>query len=271
MSPSLLDAHDGVLFDLDGVLYAGSHAIDGAPQAVHAIRSRGLVCGFVTNNASRSARDVAAHLTSLGISAEPAEIFGSAPAAVALMASEIPEGERVLVTGSDYLRRLVVDAGFHAVEDSTDDPAAVIQGFDPQVRWTDLAEAAFAVNNGARWYATNRDLTIPRERGVAPGNGALVDAVSRATSTEPRSAGKPEPTLFRQAIQQLHLRAPLVIGDRLDTDVLGGNRAGCTTALVLTGIDSAETADAADPQHRPDHVLGTLEELFTVRESGVSA
>ena len=262
MSLSLLDQHDGVLFDLDGVLYAGAKAIDGAVEAVAQIRDRGVPCAFVTNNASRSAEEVAAHLSAIGIAAEASQVFGSAPAAIALMGAEMPEGARVLGTGSAYLRDLVREAGFHLVEDSADGPDCVIQGFDPDLRWTDLAEAGFAINRGARWFATNLDLTIPQGRGIAPGNGALVETVRRATGTQPISAGKPTPVMFHQAAEHMSMKDPLVIGDRLDTDILGGNRAGFTTALVLTGVDTAESAEAADSSHRPDHVISTLGELF---------
>ncbi|GAB3193666.1 HAD-IIA family hydrolase [Nesterenkonia suensis] len=268
MSGALIDHYDGVLFDLDGVLYAGPHAIDGAAEALQALRGRSVPCGFVTNNASRSAEEIAAHLRELGIRASAQEVFGSAPAGVALMDRELPAGVKVLVTGSAYLRRLVDEAGYTVVDSSAERPAAVIQGFDPQLRWTDLAEAAFAVNDGARWFATNLDMTIPRDRGIAPGNGALVEAIGRATGSIPTAAGKPEPVLFRQAAEALRLQAPLVVGDRLDTDILGGNRAGFTTALVLTGIDTRERAAAAESAQRPDHVIATLHDLFAEDHAG---
>ncbi|MDZ5079126.1 HAD-IIA family hydrolase [Nesterenkonia sp. HG001] len=268
MSRSLMDQHDGVLFDLDGVLYAGPRAVDGAVSALEELRRRETPCGFVTNNASRSAEEIAAHLNDLGMVASASEVFGSAPAGVALMGREVPAGAKVMVTGSAYLRQLVEAAGYRVVDSAAARPAAVIQGFDPELRWTDLAEAAFAVNDGARWFATNLDMTIPREHGIAPGNGALVETIARATGTIPTAAGKPEPLLFQQAAESLGLQAPLVIGDRLDTDILGGNRARFTTVLVLTGIDSRENAAAADAAHRPDHVIDSLSELFAEDPAG---
>lgn len=271
MTRAVIDHHDGVLFDLDGVLYAGAGAVDGAVEALAELRRREIPCAFVTNNASRSAEEVAGHLTDLGMPASPHEVFGSAPAGVSLMAREIPRGARVLVTGSRYLRQLVEDGGFQVVDSAADRPAAVIQGFDPQLRWIDLAEAAYAVNDGARWFATNCDLTIPREHGIAPGNGALIEAVGRATGAIPTAAGKPEPVMFVQAAQALGLQAPLVIGDRLDTDILGGNRARFTTALVLTGIDTRESVGAAEAASRPDHILETLADLFAEDLAGATA
>lgn len=263
MSGALIDAHDGVLFDLDGVLYAGAGAVPGAVEAVTALKDRGLRCAFVTNNASRSAEQVAAHLTELGIPAQPHEVYGSAPAGVRLMAEHVPAGSTVLVTGSSYLRGLVQDAGFTVMEDASQGPTAVIQGFDPTVGWEDLAQAAYAINDGAAWFATNLDLSIPRAEGIAPGNGALAAAISCATGQQPQAAGKPEPVLFQQAATGLELSAPLVVGDRLDTDILGGNRAAFTTALVLTGIDSRDTAAEAAADSQPRWILRTLQDLFS--------
>jgi glycerol 3-phosphatase-2 len=260
---SLIDQHDGVLFDLDGVLYKGAGAVARAPEAVVELRRRGLKCGYVTNNASRSAESVAEHLRDLGIGASSEEVFGSAPAGVQMMSEHLGEGMRVLVTGSPYLKQLVAGAGFVVVDSAQDQPDAVIQGFHPELGWKDLADASYAINAGASWFATNLDLSIPQAGGVAPGNGALVEAVSRATGQSPLAAGKPEPVMFTQAAQALGLSRPLVVGDRLDTDILGGNRAEMTTALVLTGIDSRRSAAEADTAQQPDWVLDDLDDLFS--------
>lgn len=269
MTQPLVQQHDGVLFDLDGVLYAGPSAVPGAPEAVASLTAQGTPHGFVTNNASRSAESVASHLSELGIPASPAQVIGSAPAGVALMAEQISAGARVLVTGSAYLASLVEAAGFETVPSAADNPDAVIQGFEPTLGWADLAEAAYAVNNGAAWFATNLDYSVPRDRGIAPGNGALVQAVSYATGQSPQAAGKPEPTMFLQAAQTLGLRNPLVVGDRLDTDILGGNRAGFSTALVLTGVNSAEDAVHAEHTMQPNWILRTLEDLFNAEHRGL--
>lgn len=271
MSSALIDAHDGVLFDLDGVLYAGESAVPGAVEALAALRERDIPYGFITNNASRAPEAIADHLTALGMSASAEQVFGSADAGVALMAAEMAQGSEVLVTGSDFLRSRVVEAGFGVVDGADARPAAVLQGFSPDLGWSDLAEAAFAVGNGARWFATNLDLTIPRAQGIAPGNGALVEAVSRATGTFPTAAGKPEPVLFTRAASTLGLERPLMIGDRLDTDILGARRAGFTAALVLTGIDTAETASTAPEEQRPHLLLDTLADLFAAEPVGSRA
>lgn len=266
----LIDQHDAVLFDLDGVLYAGPDAIPGAPEAVTRLKESGIRVSFVTNNAARSAEEIAAHLQELGLDAQAEEVFGSAPAGVAMMSREIPAGSKVLVTGSAYLAELVTGAGFTVVGSAADRPDAVIQGFDPGLGWADLAEASYAINNGARWFATNLDRSVPREHGIAPANGALVEAVSFGTGQYPQAAGKPEPVMFEQAAESLNVSRPLVVGDRLDTDVLGGNRAGFTTALVLTGATTRDAAEAAEGLSRPAWVIDTLEQLFTDEAQSLS-
>lgn len=269
--PVFYGGHDAILCDLDGVVYAGDEAIDGAVQTLHELGGRGIPVAYVTNNASRSPQEVAAHLRGFGLDVTAGQVFGSAPAGVALLtdvlAASAPRGPdpgrpaAVLVVGSDFLRGEVERAGHRVVAGAADRPDAVIQGFDPAVSWADLAQASFAIRRGAEWIATNTDLTIPRAEGIAPGNGALIEAVSRATGTRPRAAGKPEPLLFLRAAEALGARNPLVVGDRLDTDILGGNRAGFDTALVLTGVDTEATAAEAPPEQCPTWIIDALPAL----------
>lgn len=263
MDARFFDGHDVLLCDLDGVVYAGAHAIEGAVETLGTLDALGVPVAYVTNNASRSPEAVAAHLDSFGLSVDGAHVLGSAAAGVALLDQEL-QGRvtRVLVVGSDHLRELVAGAGHQVVESSAEHPEAVIQGFDPAVGWEHLAQAAYAIRAGARWVATNTDLTIPRAEGIAPGNGALVEAVARATGTVPVAAGKPEPVLFRMAAERLGGLRPLVIGDRLDTDVLGGNRAGFDTALVLTGVDDRHAARHAPSDQQPTWILDDLTALL---------
>lgn len=258
----LISAFDAVLSDLDGVVYAGPNAISGAPQALGRLAGVGVELAYITNNASRSPEVVARHVRQLGAPASAGSVFGSADAGADLLAERIPAKSKVLVVGSAYLRDCVVARGMTLAESADESPAAVIQGFDPDVNWRDLAEAAHAVNGGAIWVATNTDMTIPRARGIAPGNGTLVRAVSAATGTLPVVAGKPEPLLFQVAAEQLEASRPLVVGDRLDTDILGGNRAGFATAVVLTGVDDAEAVLGAPADERPRYILANLAELF---------
>lgn len=263
MTARFFDGHDGLLCDLDGVVYAGDHAIEGAVDTLRALDERGIPVAYVTNNASRSPEAVAGHLNAFGLAVSGDRVLGSAAAGVTLLDEELAgRPAKVLVVGSEYLRELVAGAGHEVVESAAQAPEAVIQGFDPSVGWRDLSEAAFAVRSGARWVATNTDLTIPRAEGIAPGNGALVEAVARATGTRPVAAGKPGPILFRMAAERLGASRPLVVGDRLDTDILGGNRAGFDTALVLTGVDDRATTGWAPGDQQPTWVLEDLPALL---------
>lgn len=259
---ALISSYDALLADLDGVVYAGPNAIPGAVESLERLAGINVALAYITNNASRSAEQVAAHLRELGAPATAAQVFGSALAGAELLASMVPAGSTVLVTGSQTLIDQVKAQGLVPVTSANPTPAAVIQGFDPGLGWKDLAETAYAVAGGAVWVATNTDLSIPQPRGIAPGNGSLVAAVTAATGSTPAVAGKPEAPLFTTAAKHLGVTRPLVVGDRLDTDILGGNRARMDTALVLTGVDTVRTALAAVADQRPTFLLASLEGLY---------
>lgn len=258
----LIDGFDGLLTDLDGVVYVGSQAIDGATEALKKLAGEGKKLAYVTNNASRAPEQVATHLRTLGAPASAEQVFGSALAGAELLASEVSANASVLVIGSQYLADAVRAHGFLVVRSAQNRPDAVIQGFSPALGWRDLAEAAYAVAAGAVWIATNTDMSIPQERGFAPGNGTLVAAVAAATGKSPIVAGKPQAALFETAARHSGIERPLVVGDRLDTDILGGNRAGMATALVLTGVDSVQTVLYARLGERPDYLIHSLSDLY---------
>lgn len=257
-----LDGVDLVLADLDGVVYTGDSAIEYAVESLNAAGETRRI-GYLTNNASRTAASVAGHLASLGLAAVEDDVVTSPQAAVRLLADLVPHGSTVLVVGGDGLITVVEAAGFVVTRSALDKPAAVIQGFAPDVGWKDLAEASFALNDDTErpWVATNTDWTIPVARGIAPGNGTLVGAVHNAVGRLPVVAGKPEVAIFEEAARRFGGVKPLVIGDRLDTDILGANRAGMESALVLTGIDRRKQALAANAKCRPTYILGDLREL----------
>jgi HAD superfamily hydrolase (TIGR01450 family) len=260
----LAEAFDLALVDLDGVVYKGHEPVDHAAPSLMAARSGGMSLVFVTNNASREPEAVADQLTALGVPTTPGEVFTAAQAGAALLGTELSAGARVLAVGGAGLRTAVVAAGFELVGSADDAPDAVIQGFAPELGWADLAEAAYAVAGGAWFVATNLDLSLPTARGYAPGNGALVGAVQAATGVRPVSAGKPEPTMYRLAVERAGASRPLVVGDRLDTD-LGGARAAKMPGLhVLTGVSSARDAILAEPRTRPDFVGADLRALHEV-------
>ena len=259
---SLISRFDALLADLDGVVYAGPHAIPGAIESLNQLSGLGVGLGYVTNNASRTPAQVAAHLRELGAPAEDYQVVSSSQAAAELLSSLLAPGTRVLITGSPALAQEIELAGLVPVYGQDEDPEAVVQGFNPEIGWKDLAEASYVVSAGALWVATNTDMSIPQARGIAPGNGTLVAAVAAATGRTPRVAGKPEAPLFHSAAKRLRAERPLVVGDRLDTDILGGNNAGFATVAVLTGVDTKQSILAARAAERPDYLINNLEDLY---------
>lgn len=262
MSVKIWGTFDVLLADLDGVVYEGGNAIAHAPETLRALRTSGLPIGYVTNNSSRRPEVVAEQLAGFGVVAEADEIIGSGKTAVDLLATMIAPGSRVLVVGGDGLRARVEEGGFVLAKSSDDAPAAVVQGFAPDVAWRDLAEAAFAIQQGAKWVATNSDWTLPQEKGLAPGNGTLVSAVHTAVGQLPIVAGKPEPAIFAAAVKHFDAKAPLFVGDRIDTDITGANRAGLASALVMTGVSTRKEVLGVKPEGRPNFILENLSELL---------
>lgn len=262
---SLLDMHDALLCDLDGVVYAGPDAVPHSVEALAAAQDAGVSVAYCTNNASRTPEEVAEHISSLGIPTSPEQVFGSSRAAAiqarATAADLNIQDPTAYIVGTEALRREAIDAGLRIVDSASEKPDFVLQGFNPDVTWRHLAEAGYAITAGARWIATNTDTTIPRAEGIAPGNGTLVAAVAAATGSEPVVTGKPAPTLMRMAARAVGAQNPLVIGDRLDTDIAGGNAAGFATALVLTGVDTLAAAKQAEPGLKPRYVLNDLRDL----------
>ena len=252
---------DTLLADLDGVVYEGKNAIQPAPEVINAFQAAGIKVGYVTNNSSRRPEEISEQLNGFGVSTKPEQVIGSAEIGAAMLADLIPAGSKVLVVGGDGLRTAVQTAGYELVTNSDDEPAAVIQGFAPDVAWHHLAEASYAIQRGAKWVATNQDWTIPREKGMAPGNGTLVSAIHTAVGILPPVAGKPEPEIFHAAVRKLDAKAPLFVGDRIDTDISGANRAGIPSAVVLTGVATRKELLGLKPENRPTFILGDMGEL----------
>lgn len=261
---SLVAGHDVLLLDLDGVVYTGATAVPGAAATLAEAAAAGVGLIYVTNNASRSARSVAEHLRALGFPASDADVVTSADAAADHLATTLPAGAPVLVVGGPGLVEAVAGRGLRPVTRAADRPVAVVQGFGPALGWSVLAEAAYVLATGVPWVATNRDLTVPTERGLAPGNGAFVLALEAATGRAPSTIGKPEPALFQTALARAAARQPLVVGDRLDTDVLGARRAGLPSLLVMTGVTTVADLLSAPADRRPDHVASSLAGLLAV-------
>jgi HAD superfamily hydrolase (TIGR01450 family) len=257
-----LDGVDAVLADLDGVVYQGAGAIPYAVDALNGVAAAGLDVGYITNNASRTDEQVAEHLSSFGLSVQARDVVTSPQAAMRVMATLVAPGSTILVVGGVGLVSEVEKAGFVVTRSAEDAPAAVVQGFAPEVGWTQLAEAAFALHDASvQWVATNTDWTIPVARGIAPGNGTLVSAVHTAVGRLPVVAGKPETTIFEVAADRFGASNAAFIGDRLDTDTMGAKRAGLRAIHVLTGIDRAKQLLAAPAGSRPDFILDDLRQL----------
>lgn len=259
---ALCRTHDVGLFDLDGVIYRGAQPVPHAPESVAAAREAGLQVAFVTNNASRTPQQVAEQIRAAGVPAEPGDVITSAQVAADVLASRLPAGAAVLVVGADGLRDAVAERGLVVVDNAADDPAAVVQGHNPDTGWRQLAEAVAAIRDGALWVASNRDSTLPTERGLMPGNGAFVQVVAGVLGREPDVvAGKPDRTMHEASVRRTAARAPLVIGDRLDTDIEGATNAGTDSLLVLTGVSTPAELYAAPAACRPTYLAADLRGL----------
>ncbi|MFC5834919.1 HAD-IIA family hydrolase [Nonomuraea insulae] len=258
----LIDGYDTLLLDLDGVVYLGAHAVPGAPAALEEARRHGVRLAYVTNNASRTPAAIAAHLRELGAPATAADVVTSAQAAARLVAERVPPGANVLVVGGSGLRLALRDRGLRPVSTAAESPAAVVQGIAPGLSYGLLSEGALAVRQGALFVASNGDSTMPTQRGELPGNGAMVRVIATATGVEPVYAGKPDPPLHRESMIRTEARRPLVVGDRLDTDIEGATNAGVESLLVLTGVATAADVLTAEPRHRPTYVGEDLRALL---------
>jgi glycerol-1-phosphatase len=256
---SLISTYDLIILDLDGVVYLGHEPIAGAVDAVNRLTEGGMPVAYATNNASRRATEVAELLRSLGVAASPDAVVTSAQASAALLARQLEPGGRVLVIGGPALRAEVSAVGLAPVADASAEPAAVVQGYSPDVGWAQLAEGCVAIRAGASWIATNADRTLPSPRGPLPGNGSLVAVLATALDRQPDSiVGKPAPTLFTTAAARTNARRPLVVGDRLDTDIAGAVRAGYDGMLVLTGVSQPADVLAAPEGARPTWIAQDL-------------
>jgi glycerol-1-phosphatase len=249
----LVETIDGLLVDLDGVVVLGEQLIEGADTALDAVRRTAVPVVFVTNNAARRPAELVAALATASVAAEIGEVVTAAQAAADRLAAELPAGADVLVVGGPALHEAIAAAGLHDVTVAEPVPAAVVQGWGPEVGWSELAEATIAIRGGARWVVTNRDRTLPTARGALPGSGALVAAVALTLGREPDLVvGKPEGGLFDLAMRRLDgPDRPLMVGDRLDTDIGGAGRAGIPALLVLSGVAGPADVLAAAPDARP--------------------
>ena len=255
-------AYDVALLDLDGTVYLSGAAIPGAPEALRKADAAGMRLAYVTNNAFRTPAAIAELLTGFGVPATPSDVVTSAQAAARLLAERLPAGAPVLVVGGNGLRTALRERGLRPVTNAAVHPQAVVQGYSPDVDYSLLAEGGIAVAAGALFVASNADLTLPSSRGNQPGNGSFMQVIATATGVKPLVAGKPEPPLHNESVLRTGAKHPLVVGDRLDTDIESAVRVDADSLLVLTGVTSPAEAVLAPPEQRPTYVAEDLSGLL---------
>ncbi|MBO1766205.1 HAD-IIA family hydrolase [Allobranchiibius sp. GilTou38] len=278
MPRALRDLYPGLVCDLDGVVYRGADAVPYAVEGLSEVASTspgGVV--YATNNASRPPEQVAEQLRSLGLAVSGDHVVNSSVAGAQVLAGRLAAGSPVLAVGGGGVADALRGAGLSPVLPSevaeTIRPVkAVLQGYGPDVRASDLAEVAYAVQSGADWVVTNADRTLPTDRGIAPGNGSLVNAVRSAVDIDPEIVGKPGPLMYQMAAQRLGTdpEHTLGIGDRLETDIAGAHAAGMDSLLVFTGVHGVADVVAADRHLRPRYVAGDLRSLGEVYDEPVA-
>ncbi|GAB3499318.1 HAD-IIA family hydrolase [Nocardiopsis coralliicola] len=246
--------YDAALLDLDGVVYIGPRAVPAAPEAVAKARAAGMRVAFVTNNAAMTPSAVAQRLSALDVPAAAGDVVTSAEAAARLVAERFGAGAPVLAAGDTGLRLALIRAGLRPVTRASADPVAVVQGHAAHLGRDLIAQGALAVSRGALFVATNGDATAPSADGVIPGNGAQAQVIAFATGVEPVVAGKPMRPLHEEGVLRTGAQAPLVVGDRLDTDVQGAVARGAASMLVLSGVTTPRELLAAPAGQRPDYI-----------------
>lgn len=258
----LAESHDTAVLDLDGVVYVGQAAVTGAADDLRGAVAKGMHLAFITNNAARTPQSVAEHLRRLGIDAQDRDVVTSAQAAARLCARQLAPGAPVYVIGGEGLEAALRELGLRPVTSPEDQPVAVVQGYGPDMPWRQVVHGAILVREGLPWVASNLDLTIPTRSGVGPGNGTLVELVARYAGRDPQVAGKPERPLFEETLLRVGAERPIVIGDRLDTDIAGARAMGWPSLLVMTGVTGLTELVEAPADQRPTYLSAGLAGLL---------
>ncbi|HWJ82894.1 MAG TPA: HAD-IIA family hydrolase [Nocardioides sp.] len=256
-SVPLAEKYDLAMLDLDGVVYIAGDAVPGAAEHLAAARDLGMRTAYITNNAARPPADVARHLSELGVPAEPDDVVTSAQAAARILLDRFGRGAPVVCVGGPGLAWALTDAGLTPVE-ADDDAVAVVTGYGPDVPWRAIMRAAVRIRDGLPWVASNTDATFPTEFGAAPGHGVLVDTLQRFADVEPVVAGKPQRPLLDETVRRVGGEHPLMVGDRLDTDIEGAHNAGLPSLLVMTGVTGLSELVAATKELRPTFLAPDL-------------
>ena len=258
----LSEAYDLAMLDLDGVVYVAGDAVPRAAESLADARAQGMRLAFITNNASRPPERVAAQLCDLGIEASADDVVTSAQAAAQVLVDRFGEGARIVLLGTDGLEQALRQAGLEPVG-ADDDGVAIVTGYGPDVVWSDIMRAAVRIRDGLPWVASNTDRTFPAAFGVAPGHGVQVEMLRAFARVDPVVAGKPERPLLDETIRRVGGEHPLMVGDRLDTDIEGARNAGLDSLLVLTGVTGLEELVSAAEHERPTYLAPDLAGLLT--------
>ncbi|WP_193078117.1 HAD-IIA family hydrolase [Brevibacterium aurantiacum] len=253
---------DCVLFDLDGVVYHGPEPISGAVEGINFLHDQSIPVSYVTNNATRTAEVVAEHISTLGISTTTAEVTTSAQVLAGKLAAKFGTGALIYLVGATGLATALESEGLRVTRTLDDGPVAIAQGLDPEISYQRIVAACEAITAGIEWWATNPDYSMVGPRSRVPGNGAFIDMLSKLTGAQPTVVGKPSPHMMEFAAHRCGAQRPLMVGDRLDTDIEGGNSAGFETALVLTGVHDIHDALHASSELRPTYILPSLRSLL---------
>ena len=249
---SLVDRYDALFIDLDGVVYRGDRPVAGAVKALPEVRGRGARILFLTNNSSRTPEEVAGKLEGLGIAARPEEVLTSGVATASMLGREGWGGRTAFVIGERGIREALEHAGIRILDGEADRADLVVVGWDRSADYPKLRTAGLLVQRGARLVATNADASYPAPDGLWPGAGAILAAVTTTTGATPTVVGKPARPLFEEAAELTGATHPLMIGDRLDTDVSGAYGAGWDSLLVFTG--ASQPSDLLRAEHVPTYV-----------------
>lgn len=257
----VLDGIDGVVCDLDGVVYRGDEPVPGAAHALDRLRARGVRVVFATNNSRATVEQYVDKLARVGVAARPEEILTSAVVVGDVLAQRGLAGASAIVVGGDGVRAALADAGVEVVDDASVTASdLVVVGWDPRFDYDAMRRASIAVRAGAQLIATNDDASFPAARELWPGAGAILASIEVASGARAEVVGKPNPPMMEAAARRLDgARAIAVVGDRVETDLAGGRARGWTTVLVLSGVTTRARADELEPP--PDAVVDSLAEL----------
>lgn len=255
--PSLADITH-LIIDMDGVLYRGDRPMPRLIEFFAFMRERPIEFILATNNSTRTPQEYTDKLKGMGVVVSPAEILVSGQATARFLAREYPRGTRVHVFGMPSLKQAMEEEGFVLADE---DVQLVVASMDRGVTYEKLKEATLLIRGGARFIATNLDPTSPSEEGLIPGTGSMIAALETASGVKPQAIGKPEPTMYQLAMEQMgsNLETTAAIGDRVDTDIVGGKRAGLTTICVLSGSSDRAEAEAADTDMIFEDIADLLE------------